>query len=64
MQVEVKQSFYQSFGGINFMEADYNRLGFDQLINKHLGNRSINAIYSYADVFKNLFFMFFIGVVM
>jgi len=61
MQIEIKQSFYQSFGGINFMEADFTRLGFEQLINKFLGDRPCNAVYNYSDVLKSLFFMFCIG---
>lgn len=61
MQVEVKQSFYQSFGGINFMEADYRRLGFSSLIAAHLGLRSLSAVYSYSDVIKTIFFTHSIG---
>jgi hypothetical protein len=61
MQVEVKSSFYQSFGGVNFIEADYRNVGFGKLITHHLGYRSINAQYSYSDVLKNLFLMFCIG---
>lgn len=61
MQVEVKQSFYQCFGGINFMEADFRKWGFDKLITEHLGQRSLTAQYSYSDVLKSLFFMFSIN---
>ena len=61
MQIEVKQSFCQSFGGINFMDADFRRSGFHRLITEHLGHRSFNAQYSYSDVIKGLFFMFSIG---
>jgi Transposase DDE domain group 1 len=61
MQVEVKSSFYQSFGGINFMEADFRRLGLDKLIIQQLGFRNLTAVYSYADVLKSLFYMFSIG---
>ena len=61
MQIEIKKSFHQSFGGINFLDADLRRSGFRRLITEHLGHRSINAQYSYSDVIKNLFFMFSIG---
>src|SRR6266487_4589015 len=61
MQVEVKQSFYQSFGGINFMETDYRRLGFSSLIAAHLGLRGLSAVYSYSDVIKTIFFTHSIG---
>src|SRR5206468_6262760 len=58
MQVVVKPSFYQSFGGINFMDADFRSLGLAAPINEQLGQRSANAQYSYADVIKSLTFMF------
>jgi hypothetical protein len=61
MQVQVKAAFYQCFGGINFMEADFNALGFETLITQHLGSRSHQAVYSYADVIKHLLLMFAIG---
>jgi len=61
MQIEVKKSFYQSFGGINFLENDFNYLGLARLINRHLGQRNPNAAYSYADVLKSLWLMFSIG---
>jgi hypothetical protein len=61
MQVQVKHSCYQSFGGINFMNADFRQSGFDKLITGHLGHRSLIAQYSYSDVLKSLLFMFSIG---
>jgi DDE family transposase len=61
MQVVVKPSFYQSFGGINFMDADFRSLGLAAPINEQLGQRSANAQYSYADIIKSLAFMFYIG---
>lgn len=57
MQVRVKTSHYQSFGGINFLESDYNRFGFESLITEHLGARSLLAHYSYSDLIKHLFFL-------
>jgi hypothetical protein len=61
MQVVAKPSFYQSFGGINFMEADFHKWGLAGTLTRHLGQRSPNAQYSYADVIKSLCFMFSIG---
>ena len=61
MQVQVNPTFHQSFGGINFMEADFKRLGLDKLITQYLGLRNLTAVYSYADVLKTLFYMFSIG---
>jgi hypothetical protein len=61
MQVQVKAAFYQCFGGINFMEADFNSLNFEPLITQHPGLRSHQAVYSYGDVLKHLLLMFAIG---
>jgi hypothetical protein len=61
MQVVVKPTFYQSFGGINFLEADFARFDFLNLITEHLGSRSVKSEYSYADVIKHLYYMFSIG---
>lgn len=61
MQVHVNPTFYQSFGGINFMEADYRRLGLEKVITQYLGLRNLTAVYSYSDVLKSLFYMFSIG---
>ncbi len=61
MQVEVKPGFFQSFGGINFIEADYRKMQPGNLIVKYLGHRSPNAVYSYADVIKAVFYLQIIG---
>ena len=61
MQVQVKASFYQSFGGINFMEDDYRRMGIENLLTEHVGLRSLLAVYSYSDIIKSLYYMFAIG---
>jgi len=54
MQIQVKKSFYQSFGGINFMESDYDKFGFKKLITSCLGPRSLTAVYSYSDIIKTV----------
>src|SRR4051812_23023475 len=61
MQVVVKPSFYPSFGGINFMDADFRSLRLAAPINEQLGQRSANAQYRYADVIRSLAFMFSMG---
>ena len=40
MQVEVKAAFYQCFGGLNFLDADYESMGFESVITPYLGARS------------------------
>lgn len=61
MQVQVNPTFYQSFGGINFMENDFRSNRLPELIDQSLGMRSLTAQYNYADVIKSLFYMFSIG---
>lgn len=61
MQVQVKKSFYQSFGGINFMNADLVSIDFSTLATQTLGSRSLSTRYSYADLLKHLFFSKAIG---
>ena len=61
MQVQVKPTFFQSFGGINFMDADLRKFGVSSLITGALGHRSPIATYSYADVIKTIFYLHAIG---
>jgi hypothetical protein len=61
MQVQVKKSFYQSFGGINFIEDDIEKINFDPLVTETLGSRSLIAKYSYGDLLKNIFYSKLIG---
>lgn len=61
MQVQINPTFYQSFGGINFMENDFRHNVLPKLIDESLGLRNLTAQYSYSDVIKSLFYMFSIG---
>ena len=61
MQVQIKPTFFQSFGGINFMESDYDKLVFKKLITSCLGSRSLTAVYSYSDIIKTIFYIHAIG---
>ncbi len=61
MQVQVKKSFYQSFGGINFMEADIAAIGFSNIVSQNVEHRSIQAEYSYAALLKHIFYSKAIG---
>lgn len=61
MQVQVNPTFFQSFGGINFIDADLRKLGVSSLITDALGHRSLIATYSYADVIKTIFYIHAIG---
>src|SRR5665647_2988471 len=61
MQVQVKKSFYQSFGGINFIEEDMRRINFSSIVTQTLGSRSLLAQYSYGDLLKAIFYSKLIG---
>lgn len=61
MQVQINPTFYQSFGGINFIEEDIKKINFDPLITESLGSRSILAQYSYGDLLKSIFYSKLIG---
>ena len=61
MQVQTNSTFHQSFGGLNFINADIDRLKIPALIAKHLGNRSVFCQYSYAQILKSLCYTFSIG---
>ncbi len=61
MQVQVNPTFYQSFGGINFIEEDIKKINFDPLVAETLGSRSILAQYSYGDLLKSIFYSKLIG---
>ena len=55
MQVHVNPTFYQSFGGINFIEEDIRKINFDTLVTQTLGSRSLLAQYSYGDLLKAIY---------
>jgi len=61
MQVQTKPTFFQSFGGLNFMNRDYARLGISKLLTQHLGFPHPKAVYQFRDILKNLHFNFSIG---
>jgi hypothetical protein len=61
MQIQVKPSFIQSFGGINFLEQYLRGIKFGDAVVAELGSRSVFAQYSYADLIKQLFYINCIG---
>lgn len=61
MQVLINPTFYQSFGGLNFIEKDLRGLGFESLVAENLGHRPVTALYSYGDLLKSIFFSKLIG---
>lgn len=61
MQVKQKETFIQSFGGLNFIHNYLKANKFSALALDHLGHRNITARYSYADLLRQLFFIAAIG---
>lgn len=61
MQVQVKSSDFESFGGMNFMESDFKKFGFEPLITTSLGIHSPVAAYSYSDMLKHLLYLHIAG---
>ena len=49
------------FAGINFINEDYDKSGFTQLIDNQLGIRCRPVGFSYSDIIKNLMNVFFCG---
>lgn len=49
------------FAGINFINEDYDKSGFTQLIDNQLGTRCRPVGFSYSDIIKNLMNVFFCG---
>jgi len=50
-----------SFGGLNFISHEFDRLGLSHLITSSLGKRGSFSTYSYADIIKNLWLIYFSG---
>jgi len=50
-----------AYGGLNFISENFNTLDFSSLIDTHLGDRPLQSTFSYADVIKNLWLLFFAG---
>ena len=61
MQVQVNPTFYQSFGGLNFIEEDIKDIDFGSLVEETLRSRSLLAQYSHDDLLKNIFYSKLIG---
>jgi hypothetical protein len=50
-----------SFGGLNLISKEFDKLGLAEIITESLGKRSIFCTYSYADIIKNYWMIFFAG---
>ena len=61
MKITTSTANIKSFGGFNFISAEFDKLKLPKLITKHLGKRSLLAKYSFSDVIKNLWAITFAG---
>ena len=50
-----------TFGGISYVNAQFNKSSLGQLIDNELGLRGIGSKYSNSDIFRNWFNLFFCG---
>ena len=61
MKITTSTDTIKSFGGLNFISEEFNKLKLPALITKHLGNRSLQTKYSFSDIIKNLWTITFAG---
>lgn len=61
MKITTSFENINSFGGLNFISDEYDRLNLRKIITSHLGSRSILATYQYSDIIKNIWMILFAG---
>lgn len=61
MKITTSSENINSFGGLNFISNEFDRLNLGKTITSILGSRSLLAKYQYADVFKNSWMILFAG---
>jgi len=61
MKITTSFENINSFGGLNFISDEYDRLNLRKTITSHLGSRSLLATYQYSDIIKNIWMILFAG---
>ena len=61
MKVTTSLEKIHSFGGLNFVSAQFDQLELPRLITNSLGIRSLLATYQYSDIIKNIWMTIFSG---
>jgi len=61
MKVVTSDDNINSFGGLNFISNEFDKLKLPELITSHLGIRSKLATYEYHDIIKNSWMILFAG---
>ena len=58
MKITTSTNNIKSFGGLNFISAEFDQLQLPALITKHLGERPPQAVFGFSDAIKNLWTIF------
>lgn len=61
MKITTSSANINSFGGLNFIHHEINKLGIPQLAETHLGTRPEQAKFSYSDIIVNYLMLLFAG---
>ncbi len=61
MKITTSTDNIKSFGGLNFISREFDKLKLPELITRHFGERKLQAKYGYSDVIKNLWALTFAG---
>ena len=61
MKLQIKSDNLSPFAGISFVNEEFDKVGMSQLIDSELGARVKFFGYSYSDIIKNFFNVFFSG---
>jgi len=61
MKITTSTNNIKSFGGLNFISAEFDQLQLPALITKHLGERPPQAVFSFSDAIKSHWAIIFAG---
>jgi hypothetical protein len=61
MKIVTSNDNINSFGGLNFISHEFDKLQLPKIITSHLGLRSNLATYEFHDVIKNMWMLLFAG---
>ncbi|TDN95074.1 DDE family transposase [Salegentibacter sp. 24] len=61
MKITTSLENIQSFGGLNFVSAEFDQLNLPEMIARHLGQRPSQAKFSYSDMVRNMWSVLFSG---
>lgn len=61
MKIVISNDNINSFGGLNFISNEFDKLQLPEIITAHLGSRSKLATYEYHDIIKNMWMLLFAG---